>query len=112
MKPYHNQNYPPRRPAQPPDGSETVHRYSHPIRTGRPAQRTPQRPARPVATAPAPPPPPAADLHRYSHPIRTVCPAERQAMEELMGELLEAAARQTEMLEEVLRRLERYNSDT
>ena len=33
-------------------------------------------------------------------------------MEELMGELLEAAARQTEMLEEVLRRLERYNSDT
>ena len=45
-------------------------------------------------------------------PLGITTAAGQQAMEELMGELLEAAARQTEMLEEVLQRLERYNSDT
>lgn len=56
-------------------------------------------------------PPPAA-LHRYVHPIRTVRPAARSPLEEVLSDVLEALSRQSEQLEEVLRRLERDNSDT
>lgn len=57
-----------------------------------------------------PGPPPA--LHRYVHPIRTVRPAARSFQEEALAGILEALSRQAEQLEEVLRRLERDNSDT
>lgn len=56
-------------------------------------------------------PPPAA-IHRYVHPIRTVRPPVRSAQEELLAGILEALSRQSGQLEEVLRRLERDNSDT
>ena len=55
-------------------------------------------------------PPPA--LHRYVHPIRTVRPAARSPLEEVLSDILETLSRQSEQLEEVLRRLERDNSDT
>ena len=58
-----------------------------------------------------PGPPPAA-LHRYVHPIRTARPAARSPLEEVLSDILETLSRQSEQLEEVLRRLERDNSDT
>lgn len=117
MKLCGKQNQPPRRPAQASDGFTSVHRYAHPIRTAQPAPRTAQRAVqpqeRPVSpAAPAAPSPPPTELHRYVHPIRTARPSARPTTEELLGEVLEVLARHSELLEEALRRLERYNSDT
>lgn len=55
--------------------------------------------------------PSSAAVHRYVHPIRTARPA-AAPVEELLADVLEALSRQSEQLEEVLRRLERDNSDT
>ena len=82
MKPCRKKHQPARRPAQSPDSARSVSD-----------------------------PPPAA-LHRYVHPIRTVRPAARSPLEETLSDILEILSRQSEQLEEALRRLERDNSDT
>lgn len=54
--------------------------------------------------------PPAANVRRYAHPIRTAkSPA---PAEEMLASVLEALSRQSEQLDEVLRRLDGDNSDT
>ena len=51
-------------------------------------------------------------VHRYSHPISTKSPVRHaSATEDLLSELREVLARQSEMLEELLRRTEGYISD-
>lgn len=80
MKPYWKQNRP-RRPAFQPDSR---------------------------AVPPAPGPAPAV-IHRYVHPIRTSRPAPPTPAEDLLAEVLETLTRQSEKLDEVLRRLERDN---
>lgn len=68
---------------------------------------------RPMDTSQSPPAPPRdAAVHRYVHPIRTARPAARPTTEELLSGMLETLERQSEQLDEVLRRLERDNSDT
>ena len=57
------------------------------------------------------PSPPAA-LHRYVHPIRTVRPAARSPLEEVLSNILETLSRQSEQLDEVLRRMEGGDGDT
>ena len=79
-----------------------------PCRKQNQTKRRPVQP--PEVTRSVSGPPPA--LHRYVHPIRTVRPAVRSAQEELLAGILEALSRQSEQLDEVLRRLERDNSDT
>ena len=78
--------------------------------------RKQHQPPRRAAQAPdnvqSPPSPPPAALHRYVHPIRTVRPAARSPLEEALSDILEMLSCQSEQLEEVLRRLERDNSDT
>ena len=59
-----------------------------------------------------PRPEPAFGDGRYVHPIRTARPAARPAAEDMLSDILELLSRQSEQLEEVLRRLERDNSDT
>ena len=81
MKPCRKPNQPPRRPEPPPDG-----------------------PAAPAG------PPPAA-LHRYVRPIRTSRPLPRPTAEEMLGDVLETLSRQSDQLNEVLRRLERDGSE-
>lgn len=51
-------------------------------------------------------------VHRYVHPIRTARPASRSPEEELLTGVLEALSRQSDKLDEVLRRLGCDNSDT
>ena len=51
-------------------------------------------------------------VHRYVHPIRTVRPAQRSSTEELLSYVLEALSRQSEQLDELMRRTEGDNSDT
>ena len=51
-------------------------------------------------------------VHRYVHPIRTTRPAARSQTEELLAGILESLSRQSEQLDEVLRRLGRDNFDT
>ena len=51
-------------------------------------------------------------VHRYVHPIRTARPVTRNQTEELLAGILESLSRQSEQLEEVLRRLGRDNFDT
>lgn len=51
-------------------------------------------------------------VRRYTHPIRTTRPAQRSSTEELLSYVLETLSRQSEMLEELLRRGEGDNSDT
>ncbi len=92
MKPCHKQNPSLRRPSEPSC-----------------AAAAPGAAARTAAPGPKPP---EAAVHRYVHPIRTARTAARPSMEELLGDVLEALSRQSEQLEEVLRRLERDNSDT
>ena len=73
-------------------------------------QNHPRRPdTRTVPPAPSPPP---VAVHRYVHPIRTSRPTPRTPAEDLLDEVLETLTRQSEKLDEVLRRLERDNSDT
>ena len=69
-----------------------------------------RRPPRPSQTAARSAPQPA--VHRYVHPIRTVRPAPCGCAEDLLADVLEALSRQSEQLEEVLRRLGGDNSDT
>lgn len=68
------------------------------------------------STAQTPPARPAAmqdtGVRRYAHPIRTVKPPARTPTEEMLSYVLEALSRQSEQLDEVLRRLECDNSDT
>ena len=71
-------------------------------------QYRPQPDSRAVQRAPSGPPP--AVLRRYVHPIRTT--SSRPPAEELLSEVLTALQRQSEQLEEVLRRLECDKSDT
>ena len=75
-------------------------KQNHPSRAAS-AQRTP-----PLRTVPQP------AVHHYVHPIRTFRPAARSQTEELLADILETLSRHSEQLEEVLRRLERDNSDT
>lgn len=51
-------------------------------------------------------------VRRYTHPIRTTRPTQRSTTEELLSYVLETLSRQSEMLEELLRRGEGDNSDT
>ena len=51
-------------------------------------------------------------LRRYVHPIRTAKPPARDPTEEMLSYVLEALSRQSEQLDEVLRRLDGDNSDT
>lgn len=52
-------------------------------------------------------------VHRYSHPIRSKSPASRaSSTEELLAGILESLSRQSELLEELLRRTGGDNSDT
>lgn len=81
MKPCRKQNQPHRRPDAPPDS-----------------------PATPAGS------PPAA-LHRYAHPIRTSRPVPRPTAEEMLGDVLETLSRQSDQLDEVLRRLERDGAE-
>ena len=78
MKSCRKQHQPPRRAAQAPDGVQSL---------------------------------PAA-LHRYVHPIRTGRPAARSPLEEVLSNILETLSRQSEQLDEVLRRMESGDGDT
>ena len=75
-----------------------------------------RRPPRPSQTAARPAPSGCAlsqpPVHRYVHPIRAARPAPRSCVEDLLADVLETLSRQSEQLEEVLRRLEGDNSDT
>ena len=51
-------------------------------------------------------------VRRYVHPIRTAKPPARDPTEEMLSYVLEALSRQSEQLDEVLRRLDGDNSDT
>ena len=67
------------------------------------------------ARGPVPPRPsaiPEASVRRYVHPIRTAKPPARDSAEEMLSYVLEALSRQSEQLDEVLRRLDGDNSDT
>ena len=55
---------------------------------------------------------PETNVRRYAHPIRTVKPQVRTPVEETLSYVLEALSRQSEQLDEVLRRLECDNLDT
>lgn len=55
---------------------------------------------------------PEASVRRYVHPIRTTKPASRSSTEEMLSYVLEALSRQSEQLDEVLRRLDGDNSET
>ncbi len=66
----------------------------------------------PEARQESTPPLREATVHRYIHPIRTVRPTPQPSVEELLSSVLEALERQSAQMEEVLRKLERDNSDT
>ena len=55
---------------------------------------------------------PETNVRRYAHPIRTAKPPARSPTEETLAYILETLSRQSEQLDEVLRRLERDNFDT
>ena len=55
---------------------------------------------------------PETNMRRYAHPIRTTASAARGSTEELLSYVLEALSRQSEQLDEVLRRLDGDNPDT
>ena len=78
--------------------------------------RKQHQPPRRAAQAPdniqSPPSPPPAALHRYVHPIRTIRPAARSPLEEVLSGILETLSRQSEQLDEVLRRIEGGDGDT
>ncbi|MDE7262087.1 MAG: hypothetical protein K2N78_08545 [Oscillospiraceae bacterium] len=71
----------------------------------------PAQPIRPVAVQ-RPTPIPETNVRRYVHPIRTVKPPPRDTSEEMLSYVLEALSRQSEQLNEILRRLDGDNSDT
>lgn len=49
-------------------------------------------------------------VHRYTHPIRTVRPAQRSSTEELLSGILETLSRQSDQLDELLRRTDRSDA--
>jgi len=51
-------------------------------------------------------------VHRYVHPIRIARPYRRDITEELLSSVLEALSRQSDQIEELLRRTDRDNLDT
>ena len=55
---------------------------------------------------------PETTVRRYVHPIRTVRSPARTPVEETLSYVLEALSRQSEQLDEVLRRLDGDNLDT
>lgn len=55
---------------------------------------------------------PETPVHRYVHPIRTTRPTRRSSTEEMLSYILESLSRQSELLEDLLRRMESDNSDT
>ena len=65
-----------------------------------------------MASAPRTAGVPETNVRRYVHPIRTVKPQVRTPVEETLSYVLEALSRQSEQLDEVLRRLECDNLDT
>lgn len=70
-------------------------------------------PGRPVpVSAPRPAVIPESSVRRYVHPIRTAKPPVHTPAEETLSYILEALSRQSEQLDEVLRRLDGDNSDT
>lgn len=52
------------------------------------------------------------NVRRYVHPIRTTKPPARTPAEEMLSYVLEALSRQSEQLDEVLRRLDGDNPET
>lgn len=76
--------------------------------------RKQNQPVNPAGSAPAQRPAamPEANVRRYVHPIRTAKPPAREPTEEMLSYVLEALSRQSEQLDEVLRRLGGDNSDT
>lgn len=51
-------------------------------------------------------------VRRYAHPIQTARPARPSQTEAALGQILEALSRQSELLEELLRRTGGNNPDT
>ena len=80
----------------------------------KPCRKSNSNHRRPAEAPPAPvqSPPSETAVRRYVHPSRTARPAARPAAEDMLSDILELLSRQSEQLEEVLRRLERDNSDT
>ena len=68
--------------------------------------------ARTVSVQQRPAAVPETTVRRYVHPIRTVRPPARTPVEETLSYVLEALSRQSEQLDEVLRRLDGDNLDT
>lgn len=66
----------------------------------------------PEARRESAPPPREAAVHRYVHPIRTARPVSQPSAEELLSSVLEALESQSARMDEILRRMERDNSDT
>ena len=83
----------------------------------KPCRRQNQSAARPAASVQPvavqrPSAAPETNVRRYVHPIRTAKPPARDPAEEMLSYILEALSRQSEQLDEVLRRLDGDNSDT
>ena len=55
---------------------------------------------------------PETNVRRYAHPIRTAKPASRTPAEEMLSYVREALSRQSEQLDEILRRLDSDKSET
>ena len=49
-------------------------------------------------------------VHRYTHPIRIARPAQRSSTEELLSGILETLSRQSDQLDELLRRTDRNDA--
>ena len=75
-------------------------------------QNQPAVPAAPVRTGQRAAAVPETNVRRYVHPIRTAKPPAPSPVEETLSYVLEALTRQSEQLEEVLRRLDGDNPDT
>lgn len=95
MSPCRRQNSSARRQA----GEPAAQSGGRTARTGTVRSTSPQAAAEPA-------------VRRYVHPIQTARPCRRSPTEELLGQILESLSRQSELLEELLRRTESNDPDT